>query len=73
MLEPRGQVAHGPGDLRVDGVPLAARGGRVVGFVEDEQRAAAEGPQPVAQRPGIRFVDQQAMRDEERADACSRD
>ena len=65
VLEPRGQVAHGPGDLRVDGVPLAARRGGVMGLVEDQQRAAAEGPQPVAERPGVGLVDQQAMRDQE--------
>ena len=65
MLEPRGQVADGPGDLRVDGVLLAAGRGGVVGLVQDEQRAAAEVAQPVAERAGVGFVDQEPMRDEE--------
>ena len=65
MLEPRGQVADGPGDLRVDGVFLAARRGGVVGFVEDQQRAGAEVAEPVAQRAGVGLVDQQAVRDQE--------
>ncbi len=49
VLEPRRQVADGAGDLRVDGVLLAAGRGGVVGLVEDQQRAAAELAQPVAQ------------------------
>ena len=65
VLEPRGEVADGPGDLRVDGVFLAAGRGGVVGLVEDQQRAAAEVAQPVAQRRGVGFVDQQAVRDQE--------
>ncbi len=65
VLEPRGEVADGAGDLRVDGVLLAAGRGGVVRFVEDQQRAAAEIAQPVAERAGIGFVDQQAMRDQE--------
>ena len=72
VLEPRGQVADGAGDLRVDGVALAAGRGRVVGLVEDQQRAAAEVAEPVAQRSSVRLVDQQAVRDEERGCACSR-
>ena len=65
VLEPPGQVADGPGDLRVDGVFRAARRGGVVGLVEDEQRAGAEVAQPVAQRGRIGLVDQQPVRDEE--------
>ena len=65
VLEPRGQVADGAGDLRVDGVLLAAGGSGVVGLVEDQQRAAAELTQPCAKRPGVGLVDQQAVRDEE--------
>ena len=65
VLEPRRQVADGAGDLRVDGVLLAAGRGGVVGLVEDQQRAAAEVAQPVAQRAGVGLVDQQAVRDEE--------
>src|SRR5882672_9225246 len=62
MLKPWGEVTHGPGELRVDGIALAARWGRVMGFIQDEQRAAAEGPQPVTERPGIGFVNEQAVR-----------
>ena len=65
VLEARGQVADGPGDLRVDGVPRAAGRGGVVGLVEDEQRAGPEVAEPVAQRAGVGLVDQQPVRDEE--------
>ena len=65
MLEPPGQVADGPGDLRVDGVLRAARRGGVVGLVEDEQRAGPEVAEPVAQRGGVGLVDEQAVRDQE--------
>ncbi len=41
VLEARRQVAHGPRELRVDGVARAAGRGRVVRLVEDEQAAAA--------------------------------
>ena len=36
VLEPPGQVADGPGDLRVDRVPCPARGGGVVCLVENQ-------------------------------------
>ena len=65
MLEPWGEVAHGAGDLGVDGIMLAARWRGVMGFIQDEQRAAAEGPQPVAQWSCIGFVDEQAVRHQE--------
>ena len=55
VLEARGQVADGPGDLRVDGVVRAARGRGVVGLVEDQQRAGPEVAEPVAQRGGVRL------------------
>ena len=50
VLEPRGQVADGAGDLRVDGVARAAGRGGVVRLVEDQQRAGPEVAEPVAQR-----------------------
>ena len=65
VLEPAGQVADGPGDLRVDGVLRAARRGGVVGLVEDEQRAGPEVAEPVAERGGVGLVDQQPVRDQE--------
>ncbi len=60
-----GQVADGPGDLGVDGVFGSARRGGVVGLVEDEQGAGPEVAKPVAQRRGVGFVDEQAVRDQE--------
>ena len=65
VLETRGQVANGTGDLRVDGVLLPAGRRGMVGLVQDQQRAAAEVAQPIAQRAGIRLVDQQPVRDQE--------
>ena len=65
VLEPRGEVADGPRDVGVDGILLAAGGRGVMRLVQDEERAAAEFAQPVAERAGVCFVDQEAMRDEE--------
>ena len=65
VLEPPGQVADGPGDLRVDRVLRAARRRGVVGLVEDQQRAGAEVAEPVAQRCSVSLVDQQPVRDQE--------
>src|SRR5208282_3795429 len=64
VLEPPGQVEDGPGDLRLDRVLRPARGRGVVGLVENQQRAGAEGAEPVAQRCGVSFVNQQAVRDQ---------
>ncbi len=43
--------------------PLDGRG--VVGLVEDQERAGAEVAEPVAERGGVRLVDQQPVRDQE--------
>ena len=42
VFKPRGQVADGPRDLRVDRILLTAGRGRVVGFIEDEQANRSE-------------------------------
>ena len=65
VLETRRQFADRPRDLRIDRVLLAAGRSRVVRFVQDEQRPAAELAQPIQQRAGVRFVDQQPVRDQE--------
>ena len=65
VLEPRGQVTDGAGDFRVDGIPRAAGRRGVVCLVEDEQRSGPEIAEPVTQRPGVGFIDQQAVRDKE--------
>lgn len=39
VLETFGQVAHGAGELRIDGILGAGGRGGMMGFVEDEQRA----------------------------------
>ena len=62
MLEARGKIADGAGNFRVNRVAGAAGRGGVVGFVEDQQRARAEFAQPVAQRRGVGFVNQQPLR-----------
>src|ERR1039458_7473844 len=35
-----------------------------MGFVQDEEAAWAEGAEPVAQRPGVRLVNQEALRNQ---------
>src|SRR5919109_4996246 len=50
--------------LRVDGVLLAARRGGMMGFIQDQQCSATKRAEPVPQRPHIRLVDQQTMRDQ---------
>ena len=60
-----GEVADGAGDLRVDGVLLAARRGGVMSLVKDKQRARRKSPELVRKRAGVGLVDQQAVGDEE--------
>ena len=72
MLEARRQIANGAGDLRVDGVPGAAGGSRVVRLVEDQQGAGTEIVEPVAQRRGVAFVDEQPVRNQEAGDGRPR-
>ncbi len=64
VFEARREIADGPRDVGVDGVSLAARWGRVMGFVQDEEAAWAEGAEPVAKRPGVGLVNQEALRDQ---------
>ena len=63
MLKAVSKVADGSRDLRIDCVSLATRWGRMVGFIEDEERSTAEVAKPVTKRCGVGFVDQQPMRD----------
>src|SRR5438132_6551928 len=65
MLATRAQISNGARDVRVDGVFLSAGRGGMMRFVEDQQGAAAESAEPVAQGPGVRLVDQKAMGDKE--------
>ena len=64
MLEAEGQSADGPGELGVDGNFGAAGGGRVVGFIEDQQSPLAI-PQPIAQGTGIVLVAHQRLAEDE--------
>src|SRR5438105_1217464 len=64
MLESRGQVAHGTGDLRVNGILLPAARRCMVGFIQNQERTSAKFPQPIAKRTGIVFIDQQTMGNE---------
>ena len=52
-------------NLRVDGVATAARRRGVMRLVEDQEAPGKEVAKPVAERVGVRRVDQQAVRDEE--------
>jgi hypothetical protein len=65
MFEAGREVADDARDARVDGVPLAARGGRVVRLVEDEQRPRPHVAQPIPQGTPVGLIDQQALRDQE--------
>jgi hypothetical protein len=64
MFEARREVPNGPRDVGVDGVSLATRWGRVMGFVQDEEAAWAEGAEPVAQWPRVGLVNQEALRNQ---------
>jgi hypothetical protein len=57
VLEPRREVPDGPRDVGVDGVLLAACGRGVVRLVPDEECAAAEIAEPVAERAGVCLID----------------
>ena len=67
MLEASGQVANRAGELGFDSVASAARGGSVVGLVEDQQAPGQHRPQPLAQRVRVARVDQQVVGDQEAA------
>ena len=67
MLEASGQVANRASELGFDPVAPAARGGGVVGLVEDQQAPGQHRPQPLAQRVGVARVDQQIVGDQEAA------
>ncbi len=65
VLETRGDVAHHAGEVRIDGVPGPTGGRRVMGLVEDQQRAGAEAFQPGAERTGVCFVVEEGMGEQE--------
>ena len=67
MLEASGQVADRTGELGFDPVAPAARGGGVVGLVEDQQAPGQHRSQPLAQGVGVAGVDQQIVGDQEAA------
>ncbi len=58
-------IAHGPGDLRVDGIARPACRSRVVGLVNDEHGARPEVAEPVTKARGVGLVDQKPVRDQE--------
>src|ERR1039457_990832 len=64
MFEARREISDRPRDVGVDGVSLAARWGRMMGFVKDGEAAWAEGTEPVAKRPGVGLVNQEALRNQ---------
>ena len=65
VLKARREIAHRTRDMGVDRIARPAGWRGVVSFVKYEQAAGAEGPQPVPERSGIGFVDEQPVRDEE--------
>ena len=65
VLEALGEIPNGPRDLGVDGIALAAGRSGVVRFVQNQEAPGTERTQPVRQRTGVGFVDQQPVRDEE--------
>ena len=58
VLEAGSQLADGLRNLRVDRVFRAAGRCRMVGLVEDQQRAGPEVVEPCAHRAGVGFVDE---------------
>src|SRR5207249_7818206 len=64
MFEARRKIANRPRDVGVDGVSLAARWGRVMCLVQNEQASWAEGAEPVAKRPGVGLINQEALRNQ---------
>ena len=61
MLEPLRDVADGLRELAVDGIARAAGGRRVVGFVEDQQRAGTELAQQVSQASDVGLVGEEPV------------
>ena len=67
VLEAPGQVADCASELGFDPVAPAARGGGVVGLVEDQQAPGQHRPQPLAQRVRVARVDQEVVGDQKAA------
>src|SRR5436853_830229 len=65
MLKPRCDVTNRSRDPRINGVSRAACRRCMMRFIEDQERAWPQIVQPVAKRPGVSFVDQQLVRDQE--------
>ena len=70
VLEARREVADGFGDARINGVFGAARRGGVVSFVENQKRAGAQVVEPIAERSGVGFVNEQVVGDEKARKSC---
>src|SRR5215467_1941140 len=64
MLETAREVANCSRNVRINGVALAARGCRMMRFVQNQQRAWPEYVQPIAQRSGIGLIHQQPVRNQ---------
>jgi hypothetical protein len=65
VLETLGEIADGLGELAVDRITRAACRGRVVRFVEDQQRARPEGAKEVAKPGDVGLVGQEMVRYDE--------
>src|SRR5205823_4291297 len=65
MLEAWRQVTSRTSELGVDRILRTARRRDVVRLVQNQQRARPELAKPVAQWGGVRFINQESIRDEE--------
>src|ERR1043166_5535099 len=64
MFEARRKIADSPRDMGIDRVPLATRRGSVMCLAQKEQASWGEGAEPVAKRPGVGLVNQEALRNQ---------
>ena len=67
VLEAGGEIANRPCQLRVDRVPRAAGGRRIVRLVQDEQGAPLKLSEPVTQRTGVGLASDEGLGDDEAA------
>ena len=67
VLETPPEIADRTRELRLDSVPPAARRGRVVGFVQDQQAPREPLAQPLTHGVGVGRVDEQVVRYEKAA------
>ena len=65
VFEEAGEFTHGLGEFGIDGVFGGGGGSGVVGFVEDEHRAAAVLLEPITEGFAVEFIAEEGVRDDE--------